>query len=77
MAGNDTLPHPNHVMPEKSLWIDVNKRTLVVWRVWSGSPSTLELLVLNTVDAMKWVTLSWPEAYRMIQDGRIQRCERV
>jgi hypothetical protein len=65
---------PNHIMPEKSVWIDPMKRTMVVWRIWQGSNPTVELLILTTADAMKWVQRPWEELHELIVTQKMQRC---
>jgi hypothetical protein len=77
------IPPPNHLMPEKSIWIDPQQRTIIVWRIWTGNrvvvdgkanPSTVEFLVLTTAEAMTWITLTWEQVYELIVTKKMQRC---
>jgi hypothetical protein len=77
------IPRPQHLMPEKSIWIDPQKRTIIVWRIWIGNrtvvngkdnPTTVEFLVLTTAEAMTWVTLTWTQVYDLIVTKKMQRC---
>lgn len=73
------MDYSHHIsyLKEGSVWVDTNKRTIVVWRVhWQNTANvgSYELLI---IDDMKLVKRQASEIEKYVRTGKMQYCREL
>jgi hypothetical protein len=68
------MSSPYDTFPEKSVWIDQLRRTVICLRIWNGEPKKIDLLLLGGEKTIEFKTVHWPAIDGVINTRALQRC---